>query len=202
MKHYLTLVLNANGRPLSIISWARAIVIVADGRAHELDFYEGEKIRDGHGKFYTIPAVVILSKFVNRTYKQAPFCKKNVLLRDGLTCQYCGQRFPPSHLTIDHVISREQWKRERREGTPTLWENVVTCCDTCNHRKANKSCKEAKMFPLTTPVKPRHGEMFLGLNPWKDKIPPPWLPYLQHLPLFKGILHVKETSSRDSPLLV
>lgn len=183
--------LNANGRPLSIISWPRAIVLVADGRAIELDFYKGEKIKDGHGKHYTIPAVVMRSVFVNRVYKKAPFCKKNVLLRDGLTCQYCGDRFPPNELTLDHVISRRQWKKEKREGTPTHWENVVTCCEECNHLKANKSCKEAKMFPLSTPVRPKYGEMFLGLNPFRDKIPKEWLPYLSHLPLFKGVFNAE-----------
>lgn len=186
MKKYRTLVLNANGRPLSIISWWRALYLMKEERVVELDFYADVKVKDGHNRYYTIPAVVIRKKMVNRKSKQAPFCKKNVYLRDALCCQYCGGRFLPRELTFDHVYPKSKWKKESREGTPTTWENVVTCCYACNRRKANKTCKEAGMYPLCTPVKPKYGEMFLGISPWRDDIPVEWHPYLTHLPLFRN----------------
>lgn len=181
-----TLVLNANGMPLAIVDWGRGIYLVYDGRATELDFYDGHKVRDGHGRHYTIPAVVILRRMVSARRRQAPFCRKNVLLRDGLVCQYCGDRFHPRDLTMDHVIPRSRWKGT---DTPTTWENIVTCCMGCNAKKGNKTCEQAGMYPMTTPVKPRHGEMFLGLSPWRDSIPSEWVPYLSHLPLFKSLAH-------------
>lgn len=189
MRNFKTLVLNATYRPLSIISWERAIVLVAEQRVIELDFYtspDGEvlKIKDGHNRHYTIPAVVALRKFIKRGMNKAPFCKKNVYLRDGLTCQYCGNHHPPSELTFDHVIPRSKWTGK---GSPTTWENIVTCCYQCNRRKGDRTCEEARMFPLTKPVSPKYGEMFLGLSPWRESIPREWIPHLQHLPLFKGL---------------
>lgn len=186
-----TLVLNANGAPLSIIHWGRGIYLVYEGRAIELDFYENYKIRDGHGRHYTVPAVIILRRMVKTAHRQAPFCKKNILLRDALMCMYCGNKFAPKDLTLDHVIPRSKWKKS---GTPTTWENVVTCCVVCNKKKGDKTCEQANMFPLVTPVRPRHGEMFLGLSPWKRDIPSEWVPYLQHLPLFKSIIHHESQS--------
>jgi 5-methylcytosine-specific restriction endonuclease McrA len=179
-----TLVLNANGMPLAIVPWGRGLCLAYDGRAAELDFYAGVKVRDGHGRHYTVPAVVILRHMKKVDHRVAPFCKKNVYLRDALTCQYCGQRHEPSGLTIDHVVPRSRWAGK---GTPTTWENVVTCCVACNTRKANKTCDQAGMHPMVAPTRPRYGEMFLGLSPWRDRVPAEWLPYLRHLPIFRGI---------------
>lgn len=190
MRDYRTLVLNANGRPLTIISWQRAIVLVNDKRMLEMDFYKGEKIRDGHGRHYTIPAVVMRKRFVNREARSAPFCKKNVYLRDSLRCQYCEKTFDVKDLTFDHVIPRSKWTD--KSTSPTCWENIVTACKPCNNRKADKSCKEAKMFPIKEPVRPSYGEMFLGLSPWKDRIPTEWVPYLSSLPAFKGVTNVQK----------
>jgi 5-methylcytosine-specific restriction endonuclease McrA len=181
-----TLVLNANGMPLAIVSWGRGIYLVYDQRAMELDFYADHKVRDGHGRHYTIPAVVVLKRMVRTDRRQAPFCKKNVYLRDALTCAYCGGRFTPKDLTMDHVIPRSKWKGK---GTPTTWENIVTCCTGCNVKKGDKTCEQAGMYPMTTPVRPRHGEMFLGLSPWQSDVPREWIPYLSHLPLFKSLQH-------------
>jgi 5-methylcytosine-specific restriction endonuclease McrA len=191
VKHYKTLVLNANGMPLSIVSWGRGIYLVYDEKAQELDFYAGEKVRDGHGRYFTIPAVVILRRMISTKHRSASFNKKNVLLRDGLTCQYCGRQFEPKDLTLDHVIPRCKWKSDE---TPTNWENVVTCCCACNTKKGDKTCEQADMHPIKKPVKPRHGERFLGLSPWRDRIPKEWLPYLSHLPLFKGLVHEQQTT--------
>jgi 5-methylcytosine-specific restriction endonuclease McrA len=187
-------VLNANGRPLTIVSWQRAIVLVHEGRMLEMDFYKNEKIKDGHGRYYTIPAVVMRKNFVKRNMGSAPFCKKNVYLRDSLQCQYCGKTCDAKELTFDHVIPRSKWADE---GSPTRWENIVTACRSCNNRKADKSCKEAKMFPIKQPVRPSHGEMFLGLSPWKDRVPEEWTPYLSTLPAFKGVTNVQKIENEQ-----
>lgn len=50
-------------------------------------------------------------------------------------CHYCGKTFPPSELTMDHVIPVSRGgKSERR--------NVVPCCKECNNRK--KALTEAE----------------------------------------------------------
>lgn len=162
-----------------------------EGRVQQLDFYANQKIHDGKGRAYPVPAVVMKMKYVRRDYRHAPFCKKNIFLRDELTCQYCGVKFQPKELTFDHVIPRSKWTES---GTPTCWENIVTCCLECNRKKANKTCEQARMFPIRKPVKPENGELFLGLSPWREKIPPEWTLYLKHLPLFRGLIHDHEAA--------
>ncbi len=43
-------------------------------------------------------------------------------------CHYCGGTFPPSELTMDHVIPVSRGGRSDRH-------NVVPCCKGCNSRK-------------------------------------------------------------------
>lgn len=182
---FRTLVLNTDGIPLAIVSWKRAIILLFDERVQQLDFYAGYKVHDGKGRGYPIPAVVMRKKYIRRDYRFAPFSKKNVFIRDHLTCQYCGNIFGPRELTFDHVIPRSKWRKEW--GAPTCWENIVTCCIPCNRKKDNKACEQAKMFPIMPPIRPNYTEFFLGLTPWKSDIPPEWGPYLQNLPLFRGL---------------
>lgn len=186
-----TLILNADGLPIAIVGWKRAICLVMEERVTQLEFYHDVEARDGKGRAHPIPAVVSLNKYVRRDYRKAPFCRKNVLLRDGCMCAYCDAKLPPSDLTMDHVIPRSKWKGA---GTPTCWENIVTCCHACNRRKGDKSCEDANMFPRVHPATPSYGELFVGLNPYRDRIPKEWMTYLIHLPLFKSIMHHEQVT--------
>ena len=54
-------------------------------------------------------------------------------MRDQYTCQYCGLK--TRDLTLDHVIPRHR-------GGPHTWDNLVTACRSCNHRKGGKALEE------------------------------------------------------------
>jgi 5-methylcytosine-specific restriction enzyme A len=43
-------------------------------------------------------------------------------------CRYCGQRFPPTELTMDHVVPLARGGRSTKG-------NVVPCCKECNSQK-------------------------------------------------------------------
>ncbi len=43
-------------------------------------------------------------------------------------CHYCGQRFPPGTLTMDHVVPMSR-------GGRSVKGNVVPCCKECNTAK-------------------------------------------------------------------
>jgi 5-methylcytosine-specific restriction endonuclease McrA len=64
--------------------------------------------------------------------------RKNILLRDRNTCQYCGVVLSSSDLTLDHVIPRSR-------GGLSTWENLVACCHPCNRRKGNRLLTEMDM---------------------------------------------------------
>ena len=83
---------------------------------------------------------------VRRPLLQSRLSRREVFYRDRYTCQYCGQ--PSRHLTLDHIVPRHR-------GGGHMWENVVSACIPCNHRKAGRSPKEAGLRLLKEPRAPR-----------------------------------------------
>ena len=43
-------------------------------------------------------------------------------------CHYCGGTFPPSELTMDHIVPLSR-------GGHSTKGNIVPCCKTCNNKK-------------------------------------------------------------------
>ncbi len=77
--------------------------------------------------------------------------------RDGCLCLYCGTSLPPSQLTRDHVVPLS------RGGTDT-WENTVTACRPCNHRKADRLLDELGIALLAVPYVPNRAEAMILAN--------------------------------------
>jgi 5-methylcytosine-specific restriction endonuclease McrA len=73
--------------------------------------------------------------------------RRNLMLRDGFTCQYCGHRRPVRELDIDHVVPRS------RAGEDS-WTNLVTACQPCNRRKGRCTPNEANMPLIRHPLAP------------------------------------------------
>ncbi len=95
-----------------------------------------------------IPRIILLVFYDRLPDKEVKFTRKNIYDRDGNRCQYCGKKFEPKHLNLDHVIPQDR-------GGKTTWENIVCSCITCNMRKSNKSPRQAGMKLIKTPRKPR-----------------------------------------------
>jgi 5-methylcytosine-specific restriction endonuclease McrA len=70
--------------------------------------------------------------------------RKNILLRDRNTCQFCGHVFSSSDLTLDHVVPRSR-------GGSTSWDNLVACCHRCNNIKGDRTPEEAGLRLLRRP---------------------------------------------------
>ena len=86
-----------------------------------------------------VPAYVELRPIVKRNVvRRVLFC------RDNWRCSYCGRDGGPRDLTVDHV------KPLSRGGEHT-WDNVVSACRRCNHRKGNRLPYEAGMYPRSVP---------------------------------------------------
>ena len=71
--------------------------------------------------------------------------RRNLLLRDDSTCQYCGKMMPASQLSVDHVVPTS------RGGSSTSWENQVIACRRCNGRKGSRLLSEAGMRLVRSP---------------------------------------------------
>ena len=99
-----------------------------------------------------VPRVVRLLHYDRVPRRAVRFNRRNLFARDEHVCQYCGDDFPPSQLSFDHVVPRSR-------GGKTTWENIVSCCFNCNSRKGGRTPKEAKMKLIRTPRKPRHSPL-------------------------------------------
>lgn len=138
------LVLNQNYEPLNVCHVRRAVVLVDRGKA--------ELLLNGNGEISTAtlvipaPSVIRLIHMVKRPVFQRRLSRRDVFVRDGYTCQYCGKA--GSDMTIDHVMPRFR-------GGNHSWENVVTACIPCNHRKAGRTPREARMRLVRDPRAPR-----------------------------------------------
>ena len=139
------LVLNASYEAINICNLKRAIVLIFKGVACTEE--ETEYEISAATMVIKAPAVIRLRKYVRIPYRVVRFSRKNVLLRDKYTCQYCGKQFPPAQLTLDHVIPVSR-------GGKTQWDNVVTACKKCNLAKGNRKPHEANMTLLKTPKAP------------------------------------------------
>jgi 5-methylcytosine-specific restriction endonuclease McrA len=80
-----------------------------------------------------------------------PLNNETLFKRDAYLCMYCGNRFPPSELSRDHV-------RPFYQGGRDVWNNVVAACRRCNNAKASRTPEQAKMQLLAVPFTPTYAE--------------------------------------------
>ena len=141
-----TLVLSQAFEPMKIIPWQRAMVLWAQGKVEIV--VEHEKTARTPKFEFRLPSVVRLLHFVRlRRRPVVQFTRANIYARDEFTCQYCAEQKEPEYLTFDHVIPVSQGGRRG-------WENIVTACEPCNRRKANRTPEEAGMHLLRQPKRP------------------------------------------------
>ncbi|MDQ7029434.1 MAG: HNH endonuclease [Ardenticatenia bacterium] len=161
------LVLNASYEPLNIVPVRRAVVLLLKEKA-ELVEAAGTLIRSEHLTIPT-PLVIRLVVYVKIPHHLSlPLTRRNILLRDNYTCQYCGRRPGKEHLTIDHVVPRSR-------GGEHSWENLVAACAPCNRRKGNRLPHEAGVRLLRKPFKPRYLAVALLRE---QHVPEVWAKYL------------------------
>src|SRR5450631_4731098 len=140
--HTPVLVLNASYEPINICGARRALVLVLKGVA---------KTEEEQGAFLhaarihmAMPSVIRLLEYRRIPHQTRALSRKNILLRDRNTCQYCSVVLPSRELTLDPVIPRSR-------GGLSTWENLVACCHPCNRRKGNQLPHEANMKPSREP---------------------------------------------------
>ncbi len=161
------LALDKSWRPTYVCSWQVAFSLIAKGKAKEEHVYDAT-VRTGSSELY-IPAVIVLNKDVKWRRNKKRFSAHAVYERDGNTCQYCGQVFPESKLTQDHVIPACR-------GGKRTWDNIVAACLKCNQRKGPRTPAEAGMTVLNWPCPPKMGSFAIAHSIGNP--PAEWLPYL------------------------
>ena len=165
-----TLVLNATYEPLRVVPWQKAITLLFQGKVEVIANHDRE-IR-GVTVRVKLPSVLRLFRRVRmkRTFSDVPFSRSNVYARDEYKCQYCAERLPPSELTFDHVLP------VARGGRKT-WDNIVTCCVTCNRTKGDRTPEEVGFALVRRPRKPP-ALPALTLSVGLKRTPASWRDYL------------------------
>jgi 5-methylcytosine-specific restriction endonuclease McrA len=136
------LVLNASYEPINICAARRAIVLVLKGLAMPEE--ENGHCLHAARIAMRVPSVIRLLEYRRIPHQTRALSRKNILLRDRNTCQYCGLVMSSGELTLDHVVPRSR-------GGLSAWENLVACCHPCNRRKGNHLLGEIDMRLLKEP---------------------------------------------------
>ncbi len=163
--HVPVLVLNANFEPINVCNTRRAITLVLTGKA--------SLILNGRGVIRTVsssfprPSIIRLERMVKRPRPQVKLTKREILRRDNYICQYCGQHTP--YLTIDHIVPRHL-------GGQHSWNNLVTACPACNHRKGGRTLEQVQMSLLRFPSEPPSSATYIFARHLKEN--EEWMPFV------------------------
>src|SRR5213078_938099 len=100
------LVLNATFEPINVTAVRRAMVLLLKGVAQA----EEENHSEVHttSRAIRVPSVIRLLAYRHIPQQTRALSRKNILLRDRNTCQFCGRVFASSELTLDHVVPRSR----------------------------------------------------------------------------------------------
>ena len=161
------LVLNQNYEPLNVCDIRRAFRLLGASKA--------ELLAKNHQVIHTptiaipAPSVIRLQHLIKRPRPRVKLSRREVFARDRHTCQYCGRQ--TNDLTLDHVVPRHK-------GGGHTWENLVTACKSCNHRKGGKSLDEARLRLHRDPYEPR-SDIYSVFTPYlADERNDAWRTYL------------------------
>src|SRR5580698_1592951 len=100
--HAPVLVLNASYEPINVCAARRAIVLVLKGVAMAEE--ENGHFLHAARVAMRVPSVIRLLEYRRIPHQTRALSRKNILLRDRNTCQYCSTALPSGELTLDHVI--------------------------------------------------------------------------------------------------
>lgn len=149
--HKPCLVLSAAYEPLAITSAKRGLTLMAKESAVPVEDY-GVVV---HHSGVKLPSVIRLRQWRFIPVRVTILTRKNIYARDKKRCQYCGLKSGAQvvddrgrtvvlHLTLDHIVPASR-------GGRGVWENLVTCCNLCNFKKADRTPEEAGMKLIRTP---------------------------------------------------
>ena len=122
------LVLNATFEPINVTAVRRALVLMLKGvaQAEETNHTEVHST----SRSVQVPSVIRLLTYRHIPQQSRALSRKNILLRDRNTCQFCGAAFPASELTLDHVMPRSRggrssWETWLRAATRAITARAI-----------------------------------------------------------------------------
>jgi 5-methylcytosine-specific restriction endonuclease McrA len=156
--------LDAGGLPVSWIRWQTAVTLYTRERVRweagegRFVIHGGICARTGLRSSIEIGSIIAVADKSRRYERATPLLTNRTLFqRDRNLCLYCGEMFPVSQLTRDHVYPASR-------GGESVWENCVTACRDCNQRKDDRTPEESGMKLLAVPYTPNLAEYLILQN--------------------------------------
>lgn len=156
--------LNKAGQPIEWLNWEQAACL----HARDLICWSlGDtifRLRGGWNRASGRQSIIELQSIVAcggsrmpspRT--DPPLSNRELFERDCYQCLYCGEQFPYSSLTRDHIVPRSR-------GGKNVWMNVVAACRRCNQYKGNQKLDEITMELIALPYRPNAAEYLALAN--------------------------------------
>ena len=88
--------LNATYEPINVTAVRRAMVLMLKGVAQAEEMHNTEVHSAAHA--HRVPSVIRLLAYRHIPQQSRALSRKNILLRDRNTCQFCGRVFPGSEI--------------------------------------------------------------------------------------------------------
>ncbi len=185
-RHWLAVRVTSARRAFSLLFRDLAEVIhVDDGSYSGYDFEGWAELSEARDLFdgrdydwvrtvrmqIAVPKVIRLLGYDRLPQQTVKLNRRNIFARDRGHCQYCGQHYSSSELSLDHVLPRSR-------GGMASWENLVCCCVKCNSRKGGRTPHEAHMKLIRKPHRPRRNPM-ISVRLGHDKYAS-WRAFLDH----------------------
>lgn len=153
-EHLKCVILDATYTPVDVMPVKDAFTLLAKDRATVIETHPDVFVRTVKIA-YDAPKQILLNYVVKKKTKvyntTAQLNKRNLLLRDDFSCQYCGRHeselSKKEKMTRDHVFPRVK-------GGSDTWLNVVVACSSCNHKKADYLLEDVDMELLSKPYAP------------------------------------------------
>ncbi len=151
------LTLNTGMVPIDICNVKEAIILQVLKKAEAIRVDESQRIRSQYLSL-PLPRVIMLFNFHKIPRKRVIHSRLNIIYRDDMRCQYCGNRHTIDDLTVDHVIPLSRWKTVPHSWDirPNSWENQVCACKRCNTLKGNKLVTECGLKLIRRPAEPKY----------------------------------------------
>jgi len=157
--------LDATGRILDWMSWQDTVCLYVRGA---VAWTLGEPCLAIHGGMNRLTGEqsllhlhpIVASRGQARLFGIDPapaLTNVSLFARDRMLCLYCGDVFPRSELTRDHV-------QPISKGGKDIWENVVSACLHCNVKKGGRTPQQANMPLLAVPYRPSWVEHLILSN--------------------------------------
>jgi 5-methylcytosine-specific restriction endonuclease McrA len=154
---------DAGGAPVDWMTLRSAVVQYVQGKVlweigDRAFIMRGGRNQHGVQSEIHVASIIATVGQHRRSFGTTPALTNSALFaRDRHVCLYCGDRFPVSLLSRDHVVP-QSW------GGPDTWDNTVTACKACNSRKGARTPDQAGIPLIALPYAPNEAEALILAN--------------------------------------